>query len=221
MSSFSKKEKSLSRTLAKIYSILLRTYGPQHWWPGETSFEIMVGAVLTQNTNWTNVSKAIANLKKADLLAPQKILKNKNKIFQLVRPSGFFRLKGQRLVTFCQYYVDQYNADTKQMKKRNLKSLRGELINVKGIGRETADSILLYALGRPVFVVDAYTRRIFSRHGYFNYNDPYDEIRSLFERNLPRKVSIYNEFHAQLVMLGKSKCKKNDPLCSTCALQDI
>ena len=221
MSSFSKKEKSLSRTLAKIYSILLRTYGPQHWWPGETSFEIMVGAVLTQNTNWTNVSKAIANLKKADLLAPEKIIKNKNKIFQLVRPSGFFRLKGQRLMTFCQYYVDQYNADTKQMKKRNLKSLREELINVKGIGRETADSILLYALGRPVFVVDAYTRRIFSRHGYFNYNDPYDEIRSLFERNLPRKVSIYNEFHAQLVMLGKSRCKKNDPLCSTCALQDI
>ena len=219
MALYPKTRRALARCLTEIYNILLKTNGPQHWWPGDDSFEIMTGAVLTQNTNWANVSKAIANLKNAGLLDPEKLLKNKDRVIQLVKPSGFYRLKGQRLLAFCEYYVGRYQADIKQMKKRNLKSLRDELISVKGIGKETADSILLYALGRPVFVVDAYTRRLFSRHGYFKYDEYYDKIRLLFENNLPRKTKIYNEFHAQLVMIGKTKCKKNEPLCHTCPLQ--
>ena len=181
----------------------------------------MTGAVLTQNTNWSNVSKAINNLKDAGLLDPKKLLKNKRKVFQLVKPSGFYRLKGQRLLAFCEYYVTRYRASIRQMKKRNLKYLRKELLSINGIGMETADSILLYALDRPVFVIDAYTRRIFSRHGYVDYNEPYDNIRLLFERNLPRKSKIYNEYHALLVKLGKTKCRKNEPLCNTCPLQHI
>ena len=221
MVSFPKTKKTIPQRLTEIYNILLKSHGHQHWWPGDTAFEIMTGAVLTQNTNWLNVSKAINNLKDAGLLDPEKLLRNKKKVSQLVKPSGFYRLKGQRLLTFCEYYVTRYKANTKQMKKRNLKILRNELISIKGIGKETADSILLYALDRPVFVVDAYTRRIFSRHGYFGYDDSYDEIRLLFERNLPRKSKIYNEYHALLVKLGKTKCKKNEPLCDTCPLQHI
>jgi endonuclease-3 related protein len=199
----------------------LKSHGPQHWWPGDTPFEIMTGAVLTQNTNWLNVSKAINNLKNAGLLDPEKLLRNKKKVSQLVKPSGFYRLKGERLLAFCEYYVTRYKANTEKMKKRNLKILRNELISIKGIGKETADSILLYALDRPVFVVDAYTRRIFSRHGYFAYDDSYDEIRLLFERDLPRKSKIYNEYHALLVKLGKTRCKKNEPLCNNCPLQHV
>lgn len=199
----------------------MKSHGPQHWWPGDTPFEIMTGAVLTQNTNWLNVSKAINNLKNAGLLDPEKLLRNKKKVSQLVKPSGFYRLKGERLLAFCEYYVTRYKANTEKMKKRNLKILRNELISIKGIGKETADSILLYALDRPVFVVDAYTRRIFSRHGYFAYDDSYDEIRLLFERDLPRKSKIYNEYHALLVKLGKTRCKKNEPLCNNCPLQHV
>ncbi|MGB3339882.1 MAG: endonuclease [bacterium] len=221
MVSFPKTKKIIPRRLTEIYNILLKSHGPQHWWPGDTPFEIMTGAVLTQNTNWLNVSKAINNLKDAGLLDPEKLLRNRKKVSQLVKPSGFYRLKGQRLLAFCEYYVTRYQANTKQMKKRNLNYLRNELTSIKGIGKETADSILLYALDRPVFVVDAYTRRIFSRHDYFGYDDSYDEIRLLFERNLPRKSKIYNEYHALLVKLGKTKCKKNEPLCNTCPLQYI
>lgn len=216
-----KTKKILARRLTKIYNILLKSHGSQHWWPADTPFEIMTGAVLTQNTNWLNVSKAINNLKAAGLLDPEKLLKNKRKATRLVKPSGFYRLKGQRLLAFCEYYVTRYKANIKQMKKRNLKSLRKELLSIKGIGMETADSILLYALDRPIFVVDAYTRRIFSRHGYFDYDEPYDNIRLLFEHNLPRRSKIYNEFHALLVKLGKTRCKKNEPLCNTCPLQHI
>jgi endonuclease-3 related protein len=218
---FPRTKKIFARRLTKIYNILLKSHGPQHWWPGDSPFEIMTGAVLTQNTNWSNVSKAIDNLKGAGLLDPKKLLKNKSKVSQLVKPSGFYRLKGQRLLAFCEYYVTRYQASTGQMKKRNLKILRRELLSINGIGMETADSILLYALDRPVFVIDAYTRRIFSRHGYFDYNEPYDNIRLLFERNLPRKSKIYNEYHALLVKLGKTKCRKNEPLCNTCPLQHI
>jgi endonuclease-3 related protein len=219
--SFPKTKKIIPRRLTEIYNILLKSHGPQNWWPGDTPFEIMTGAVLTQNTNWLNVSKAINNLKNAGLLDPEKLLRNKKKVPQLVKPSGFYRLKGERLLAFCEYYVTRYKANAEKMKKRNLKILRNELISIKGIGKETADSILLYALDRPVFVVDAYTRRIFSRHGYFAYDDSYDEIRLLFERNLPRKSKIYNEYHALLVKLGKTRCKKNEPLCNNCPLQHI
>ena len=210
-----------SEYLTKVYTTLIESFGPQRWWPGETPFEIMVGAVLTQNTNWSNASRAIDNIKAAGLLDPKKLLCNQRKVPQLVKPSGFYRLKGKRLLALCDYFVAKYQANVKKMKKRNLGSLRNELLTIKGIGKETADSILLYALDRPVFVVDAYTRRIFSRHGYFTYDAPYDKIRLLFEHNLPRKSKIYNELHALLVKLGKTRCKKNEPLCSTCLLQRV
>jgi len=207
--------------LTKVYNTLLKSFGPQGWWPGDTPFEVMVGAVLTQNTNWLNVSKAIDNIKRAGLLDPRKLLSNQSKVPHLVKPSGFYKLKGQRLLALCDYFIARYQANVKKMKKRNLTSLRDELLTIKGVGKETADSILLYALDRPVFVVDAYTRRIFSRHNYFLYDDPYDEIRLLFEHSLPRRSKIYNELHALLVRLGKTRCKKNEPLCNTCPLQHI
>jgi endonuclease-3 related protein len=204
-----------------IYQTLLRSFGPQKWWPGDTPFEIMTGAILTQNTNWLNVSKAIDRLKKKDLLDPEKILARRKETVRLIKPTGFYRLKAERLFTFCEYYIGQYQANSAAMKKRNLRYLRNELLSLKGTGPETADSILLYALDRPVFVVDAYTRRIFSRHGFFMYDDPYDSIRCLFEHNLPRKNKIYNEYHALIVNVGKTRCRKNEPLCDTCPLQHI
>ncbi len=196
-------------------------FGPQHWWPGETPFEIMIGAILTQNTNWRNVSKAIDNIKNEGLLHPKELLKHRRMIPKLIRSSGFYKLKSKRLISFLEYFVTNYDGEINRMNETKTDVLRSELLSIPGIGYETADSILLYANGRPIFVVDAYTRRIFSRHRFFEYNRPYDEIRHIFESSLPQDVQLYNEYHALLVKLGKEFCKKNEPLCSTCPLRTI
>lgn len=210
-----------SKYLLKIYEVLYKSFGPQHWWPGDTPFEIMIGAILTQNTNWRNVSKAIDNVKKAGLLDPKKLLKHQRMIPKLIRPSGFYKLKSRRLIAFLKYFIDNYNGEVSRMNKKRIIVMRNELLSLPGIGYETADSILLYANTRPVFVIDAYTRRIFSRHRMFEYNQPYDEIRHIFESNLPRSVKLYNEYHALIVKLGKEYCKKNEPLCNTCPFPTI
>ncbi len=210
-----------SRQFLRIYKTLYTTFGPQHWWPGDAPFEIMIGAILTQNTNWRNVSKAIDNIKNMELMDPKELLKHRRMIPELIRPSGFYKLKSKRLIAFLKYFVKNYNGVAREMKKRKTETLRNELLNIPGIGYETADSILLYANARPVFVIDAYTRRIFSRHRIIEYNQPYDEIRHFFESNLPRSVKLYNEYHALLVRLGKDFCKKNEPLCDTCPLHNI
>ena len=221
MATLSSTETSLSSVLPHIYKTLYTTFGSQHWWPGDTPFEIMIGAILTQNTNWRNVSTAIDNIKRAGLMNPKKLLRQQKIIPDLIRPTGYYKVKTKRLIAFLEYFVARYGGDIKTMKKKKTEALRNELLSIPGIGQETADSILLYGVARPIFVIDAYTRRIFSRHHIFEYDQQYDEIRRLFEHNLPRSVQLYNEYHALLVKLGKEYCKKSEPLCLHCPLHNI
>lgn len=190
--------------LMGVYNILLKEHGPQNWWPCKTEnkFEICVGAILTQNTNWNNVEKAIDNLIKARCVDPKKIAEmDVRKLQTLVRPSGFFRQKSVRLKDFSRFVL------TFKTIKNFLKNVaRDELLNVKGIGPETADSILLYACKKPYFVIDAYTRRMLSSLGLINSED-YEEIKNLFEQNIPRNVNLYKQFHALVVKHAKTCCR--------------
>lgn len=203
------------------YRTLHAHYGPQHWWPGETPFEVMVGAVLTQNTAWTNVEKAIANLKRARALSCGAILKlNGGELAELIRPAGYFNVKAKRLRHLCEFLEAQGVArhPEKLRDKAELPELRHCLLAVHGVGEETADSILLYALDLPSFVVDAYTRRIFGRLGLLEGDESYGEIQTAFEAHLPRDVALYNEYHALIVQLGKSTCRPK-PRCDDCPLR--
>lgn len=205
--------------LFEIYEILLDHFGPQGWWPGETPFEIMVGAVLTQNTNWTNVSKAIANLRKEDLLSFDKLHDlDVEFLAEKIRPAGYFNLKAARLKNLLNFVAREYNGSLEEMFAVDTHILREEILTVKGIGPETADSILLYAGNKPVFVVDAYTHRIFARHNIIAEEDGYHEIQEYFALALPEDVPLFNEYHALIVRLGKEFCKKSKPLCSKCPL---
>ncbi len=195
-------------------------FGPLHWWPGDSPFEVMVGAILTQNTSWANVEKAIQNLKEKDLLDPYKILDlSYEELAALIRPSGFFNIKARRLKEFVYFFIHKYNGSIEKMKEEGLWPLRDKLLKVKGIGKETADSILLYALNMPIFVVDAYTKRIFSRHHIVPEDIEYDALQHFFMENLPQDIELYNEYHAQIVLTGKTYCRKK-PLCDTCPLKD-
>ncbi len=205
-------------TLITLYKKLLEHFGKQHWWPAETPFEVMVGAILTQQTNWGNVEKAIRNLKKEKLLSPGAILKTSNsKLQKAVRSSGYFKQKAKKLKVFCKFFLNGYKGSIKDMAKESLYDLRHKLLELWGIGRETADSILLYALEKPVFVVDAYTIRIGERIPLFR-SDGYEHVRHFFESKLPKRVSLYKEYHALLVELGKNYCKKK-PLCNLCPVK--
>ena len=206
----------------EIYEILLDHFGPQGWWPGDTPFEIMVGAVLTQNTNWTNVSRAIDNLKKDNLLSfedlnglPMEVLAEK------IRPAGYFNLKAARLKNLLNFIAREYHGSLEDLFAQDIQTLRQRILTVKGIGPETADSILLYAGGKPVFVVDAYTHRIFARHNITAEEDGYYEIQEYFALALPEDVELFNEYHALIVRLGKEFCKKSKPLCSRCPLEKM
>jgi endonuclease III related protein len=209
----------MKRLLVKIYRILHQTYGPRHWWPGETSFEVMVGAILTQNTSWRNVEKAIQRLKMNGVLNPGGIhhLK-KSQLAPLIRSSGYYRIKADRLKSFVDFLFEGYGGDLKRMKRERLAELRKELLGVKGIGPETADSILLYGLEKPIFVVDAYTKRILSRHGMISEKASYEEVQKLFMDHLPPDEKLFNEYHALFVHLGKMVCKKS-PKCDICPLK--
>jgi len=204
--------------LTSIYHALYHRFGPQHWWPGETPFEILVGAILTQNTAWASVSRAIDNLKHAGCLDPETLHRiGVADLAPLIRPSGYFQLKAARLKECVDYLFLTYMGDLNQMFNKNTLSLRKELLSIKGIGPETADSIILYAAQRPVFVVDAYTKRVFSRHGFFPENWGYNDIQLFFMNRLPRDVDLYNEYHALIVRLGKTYCKTR-PICDQCPL---
>jgi endonuclease-3 related protein len=205
--------------LIKIYRTLYKTYGPRNWWPGETSFEVMVGAILTQNTSWRNVEKAIQKLKGRGLLNPKGIhhLK-KSELASLIRSSGYYRIKADRLKSFVDFLFEEYEGNIKKMGGERLGELREKLLGVKGIGPETADSILLYGLKKPIFVVDAYTKRILSRHEVVSEKASYDEIQKLFMDHLSHDEKLFNEFHALLVYLGKTVCKKI-PRCDICPLK--
>lgn len=200
----------------KVYNILYSIYGHQFWWPGESRFEIIVGAILTQNTSWQNVAKAINNLKERKLLDPKALLEaDSDNIKELIKPSGFFNIKYKRLRSFLEYLVN-YNMDIDRLSCIPTAKLRNELLGVNGIGPETADSIILYALGRPIFVVDAYTRRLFSRLGYSWMKEvSYEKIQDFFMKNLQSDTELYSEYHALIVCHCKSVCKKK-PLCSMC-----
>ena len=201
-------------TLIEIFDILLQYYGKRNWWPAQTPYEMMVGAILTQNTNWTNVEKAIASM--GDYLTPQSVLQLTNEqLAKLIHASGFHNMKAIKLKALTQWY-QKYDFDLKLVKKQEGQFLRNELLAVKGVGRETADSILTYALDKPFFVIDTYTKRILSRLGYIIPKE-YDEIRTMIESEVPRDLYIYNEFHALIVQHAKEHCKKK-PACDSCPL---
>jgi endonuclease III related protein len=206
----------MKRQLMAVYRRLHAAHGPQHWWPGDSTFEIMVGAVLTQNTAWTNVEKAIANLKAAQALSPEVIAATPHRrLAAWLKPSGYFNIKAQRLRAFCQWLIHQ--GGTKKITRLPTEVLRAELLQVHGIGPETADDILLYAFNRPVFVIDAYTRRLFQRLGLIRGDEKYEQLRQWFETALVADAPLFNEYHALIVAHAKDVCRKR-PLCDTCKL---
>lgn len=207
--------------LMNIYRKLYQAYGPRDWWPAETSFEVMVGAILTQNTSWRNVEKAIQKLKWKGVLNPEGIhdLK-KSQLASLIKSSGYFRIKADRLKAFVNFLFEEFDGDLKRMGRERLGELREKLLGVKGIGPETADSILLYGLKKSIFVVDAYTKRILSRHKMILENTAYEEVQKLFMEHLPLDEKLFNEYHALLVHLGKTVCKKI-PRCDICPIKSI
>lgn len=208
-------------TLTEIYQLLYDVFGPQHWWPGESRFEIITGAILTQNTNWANVEKAIANLIAADCLDAEKLHNlESSRLAELIRPAGYFNIKAKRLKSFLSWLFENYDGNLKNLENVDTRLLREELLSVKGIGRETADSILLYALERPIFVIDAYTARITVRHGLIEPGADYEQLQYLFESNLPQDIQLFNEYHALIVRVGKEFCKPK-ARCPSCPLEKL
>ena len=211
-----------SETVPGIYKRLYKFYGPQGWWPGRSRFEVIVGAILTQNTAWSNVEKAIKNLRADGILAsPARFHKtNAKKLANLIRPAGYYNVKSRRLKNFTGYLMTVYGGDLRRMAKVRTHRLRQELLAINGVGPETCDSILLYAFGRPVFVIDAYTKRIFSRHGLCGQSASYEPIQEVFTSNLPSDENLFNEYHALIVRLAKDHCKTR-PLCDGCPLNSV
>jgi endonuclease-3 related protein len=203
-----------------IYELLLERFGPQHWWPAETPFEVIVGAVLMPQTSWKNVEAAIGNLKKARMLAPAKIASAPiARLTSIIRPAGLYRTKPRRLREFCRHIMRTSGGDVNAFLNREQSSLRTELLSLDGVGSETADSILLYAANKETFVVDAYTRRIGKRVGLFDFDD-YGEVQGYFEDNVAGGVRLYQEYHALIVELAKSICRPK-PLCDLCPLNKV
>ncbi|HIJ52016.1 MAG TPA: endonuclease III domain-containing protein [Planctomycetes bacterium] len=211
----------ISEQLTEIYQLLFDRFGPQHWWPGQTQFEIITGAILTQNTSWTNVEKAITNLKSADRLTPEKLaLLDVSQLAELIRPAGYYNIKAKRLKNFINWLFDNYDGKPTKLETVDTDQLRAELLAINGIGRETADSILLYALERPIFVIDAYTARIVFRHRLIQPDADYEQLRELFQSNLQQDVQLFNEYHALLVRVGKEFCKPKAG-CPGCPLEEL
>lgn len=217
----------LGEVLLEIYRRLYAHFGPQHWWPAESPFEVCVGAILTQNTNWRNVERAINNLKARGILSPEALHRlSLEELALLIRPAGYFRIKARRLKNFVDFLVLRYGGELSALAEKETEEIRKELLSIKGLGPETADSILLYALERPVFVVDAYTKRILLRHGLTTEESGYDELQELFMKNLPQDPELYNEYHALLVACGKHFCVSRKPRCvspegNSCPLAEI
>lgn len=216
------RSKESKEILHSIYQKLYHAFGPQHWWPGDTPFEIAIGAILTQNTNWTNVEKAIQNLKRNKALSVRALDTMPVRVLaDLIRPSGYFNIKAKRLKSFITFLKNDYHSSMKKMKNKDIVSLRKELLLIHGVGSETADSILLYALDKPVFVIDAYTKRVLSRHGVMDNKDSYDTFQDFFHSTLKKDVQMFNEYHALFVRVGKTFCKQQKPLCDECPLHSL
>ncbi len=209
----------MKKTLHSIYHKLYSYFGAQYWWPADSPFEVIIGAILTQNTNWANVEKAIAVLKEKKLLDAKKLYRiNSKKLGRFIKSAGYYNVKAVRLKNFLKFFFDHYRARIKPMAAQDLAVLRKQLLEVNGIGPETADSILLYALNKPVFVVDAYTKRILLRHKLINKSHDYSAVQKIFMSNLKKDAKLFNEYHALLVKLGKDYCRKQNPKCEICPL---
>lgn len=214
-------EVSLGDTLTTVYDVLLNRYGPQHWWPGDSPFEMMVGAVLTQAASWTNVEKAIANLKEADALSPRAIRElEQDDLARLVYPSGYYNAKARKLKALAEFIGSKFADDITSMASVDTGVLRAQLLGVHGIGEETADDILLYPLDKPAFVIDEYARRLLSRLGIAPEAGPYKLYRSTFTDNLPEDTKMFAEYHALIVRHGMENCQKS-PVCGGCCLLEI
>jgi len=202
----------------EMFDLLLAHFGPQNWWPAETALEVMIGAILTQNTNWTNVEKAIVNLKNKDLVSLDRLVSlSIEDLAKEIRPAGYYNIKAKRLKNLINFIFDQYNGDLAGLLQEETDSLREGLLSVNGVGPETADSIILYAAKRPLFVIDTYTHRILSRHAMAGEEATYYDMQGLFMNHLPEDAPLFNEFHALIVLAGKNYCRKN-PLCEDCPL---
>ena len=214
-------DKDTAAALIDIYNRLFDRYGPQRWWPADGSFEVVVGAILTQSAAWTNVERAISNLKGGNALTPEALHDLPlDRLAQLIRPSGYFNAKALKLKSFVERLDRKYGGDLNRLFALDTASLRQELLSIHGVGEETADSILLYAARRPSFVIDAYTRRIVSRLGLAPSKDSYGDFQALFAQNLPRDERLFNEYHALLVRHGKEVCRKT-PDCPRCCLRTL
>lgn len=212
----------MSNLYKEVYQLLFEHFGPQNWWPGESPFEIVVGAVLTQNTNWSNVSKAIDNLRDAGLLNYSELKKiSVDEIASYIRPSGYYNLKAKRLRNLFDMLEEQYDGELDLFLGDQHDRCRDNLLAVKGVGPETADAILLYACNHPAFVIDTYTHRVFSRHDLVDEETDYETMQDLFLSMLPEDVQLYNEYHALIVKTATTYCKKNNPLCEKCPLQGV
>ena len=210
-----------SQTLMTIYNLLFAAYGPQGWWPAETEFEMMIGAILTQNTSWSNVEKAIQNLRKRDLLSLQALKAvSAATLAQYIRPAGYFNVKAKRLKNLIAFIQEKYDGDLNGLFSGDTETMRTELLSVRGIGLETADSMILYGAERALFVVDNYTHRILSRHSLIGEKAGYYDLQMLFMDNLPHDVELFKEFHALSVKTGKEYCRKK-ALCPDCPLEHL
>lgn len=208
--------------VADIYRRLDDAYGDQKWWPGDSPFEIAVGAILTQNTAWANVERAIANLKGAGLLEPAKLAAvPASAIAPLIKPAGYYNVKARRLRSFLDFLGKECEGDVTALANRSLADAREKLLAVRGVGPETADSILLYACGLPTFVVDAYTHRILYRHDVAEESATYDDVKEIFESNLEADAKLFNQYHALLVKVGRERCRRREPRCAGCPLEGI
>ncbi len=211
----------LNHRLTEVYRLLLDRYGPQHWWPADTPFEVIVGAILTQSAAWGNVEKAIANLKRADALTPASLRQLPlSKLAQLIYRSGYYNAKALKLKSFVEHLEEAHRDSLEKLFSPDILPLRSELLDIHGIGPETADSIILYAAHKPIFVIDAYTRRILTRLGLSPSVDNYPAFQALFMDNLPADEKLFNEYHALLVRHGKEFCRKS-PVCSDCCLRQL
>jgi endonuclease-3 related protein len=210
-----------NKVLIEIYHLLFKAFGPQHWWPGNTPFEVIVGAILTQNTNWGNVEKAINNIKAKGALNPKALYAMPHKkLASLIKPAGYFNVKAARLKNFLSFFANHYGGSIRRMNAEEPYALRNELLEVNGIGPETADSMLLYALQKPIFVIDAYTKRVLYRHKVAREDATYHELQDIFHRSISPDVQLYNEFHALFVRVGKEYCKPK-PRCEGCPLKGL
>lgn len=211
----------MANKLLHIYDKLYSRFGPQHWWPGDSPFEVAVGAILTQNTNWGNVEKAINNLRKTGNLNAAALHRmSHGELASLIKPAGYFNIKARRLKNFIDMLMNNYGGSMKRMKKENAAEIRTRLLAVNGIGPETADSIILYALEKPLFVIDAYTKRALSRHNVMAHDASYDSYQELFHKGLELDVRLYNEYHALFVKLAKEHCRTR-PVCNGCPLDGV